>query len=59
MKLLLDQNLSFRFLDQLSVRFPSSTQTRVAGLERASDLQVVAVTRLRNARLREQRPDAP
>ena len=40
MKLLLDQNLSFRFLDQLSVRFPSSTQTRVAGLERASDLQI-------------------
>jgi predicted nuclease of predicted toxin-antitoxin system len=39
-KLLLDQNLSFRFLDQLSARFPGSTQTRIAGLDRASDLQV-------------------
>ena len=26
MKLLLDQNLSFRFLDQISARFPGSTQ---------------------------------
>ena len=40
MKLLLDQNLSFRFLDQLSARFPGSAQTRIVGLERASDLQV-------------------
>ena len=40
MKLLLDQNLSFRFLDQISARFPGSTQARVAGLEQASDLQV-------------------
>ena len=40
MKLLLDQNLSFRFLDQLSARFPGSTQTRIACLDRASDLQV-------------------
>ena len=40
MKLLLDQNLSFRFLDQLAVRFPGSTQTRIAGLDRKSDLQV-------------------
>ena len=40
MKLLLDQNLSFRFLDQISARFPGSTQTRVAGLEKASDSQI-------------------
>ena len=40
MKLLLDQNLSFRFLDQLSARFPGSTQTWIVGLERASGLQV-------------------
>lgn len=40
MKLLLDQNISFRFLDQLSARFPGSTQTRIAGLEHASDFHV-------------------
>ena len=40
MKLLLDQNLSFRFLDQISTRFPGSTQARVAALDQASDLQV-------------------
>lgn len=40
MKLLLDQNLSFHFLDQISARFPGSTQTRTAGLDRASDLQI-------------------
>ena len=39
MKLLLDQNLSFRFLDQLSARFPGLTRTRIADLDRASDLQ--------------------
>lgn len=40
MKLLLDQNLSYRFLDQLAAEFPGSTQVKVAGLETASDLQV-------------------
>lgn len=40
MKLLLDQNLSFRFLDQISAHFPGSTQTRIAGLEQASDSQI-------------------
>ena len=40
MKLLLDQNLSFRFLEQISARFPGSTQTRVAGLDEASDQQI-------------------
>jgi predicted nuclease of predicted toxin-antitoxin system len=39
-KLLLDQNLSFRFIDRLSAYFPGSTQTRVAGLDRATDLQI-------------------
>ena len=40
MKLLLDQNLSSRFLDQLSARFPGSTHTGIAGLDRAADLQI-------------------
>jgi len=39
-KLLLDQNLSSRFLDQLSARFPGSTHTGIAGLDRAADLQI-------------------
>lgn len=40
MKLLLDQNLSFRFLDRLSEEFPGSTQVRLVGLERATDSHV-------------------
>ena len=40
MKLLLDQNLSFRFLDHLTAKFPGSTHVRIAGLEQASDLKV-------------------
>jgi predicted nuclease of predicted toxin-antitoxin system len=37
MKLLFDQNLSFRLCGQLADLFPGSSQARLAGLERASD----------------------
>lgn len=37
MKLLFDQNLSFKLCDQLSDLFPGSTQTRLLGLDRADD----------------------
>lgn len=38
MKLLYDQNLSFRLCDQLSDLFPDSQHVRRLGLERADDL---------------------
>ena len=37
MKLLFDQNLSFRLCDQLADIFPNSNHVRVLGLERAAD----------------------
>jgi predicted nuclease of predicted toxin-antitoxin system len=37
MKLLLDQNLSFRLVGSLADRFPGSTQVHLAGLTDASD----------------------
>jgi predicted nuclease of predicted toxin-antitoxin system len=37
MKLLFDQNLSFKLCDRLADLFPDSTQTRLVGLERADD----------------------
>jgi predicted nuclease of predicted toxin-antitoxin system len=37
MKLLFDQNLSFRLCRQVADLFPGSLQARLAGLERASD----------------------
>lgn len=37
MKLLFDQNLSFKLCDRLADLFPGSSQTRLAGLERADD----------------------
>lgn len=40
MKLLFDQNLSFRLCDQLADLFPHSSQTGVLGLGRADDLTV-------------------
>ena len=40
MKLLFDENLSFRLCTLLSSLFPGSTQVRLVGLERASDLEV-------------------
>jgi predicted nuclease of predicted toxin-antitoxin system len=38
MKLLFDENLSFRLCDLLSDLFPGSQHVRLAGLERADDL---------------------
>lgn len=40
MKLLLDQNLSFRLLEKLEPAFPGSTQVKFAGLDQADDLTV-------------------
>ncbi len=37
MKLLFDQNLSFRLCRQLADLFPESTQVRLVGLDRADD----------------------
>ena len=40
MKLLFDQNLSFRLCERLSDIFPGSVQARTIGLQRADDLQM-------------------
>jgi predicted nuclease of predicted toxin-antitoxin system len=40
MKLLFDQNLSFRLCRQLADLFPGSTQVRLVGLDRADDRAV-------------------
>lgn len=40
MKLLFDQNLSFRLAEALDDLFPGSTQVRLVGLDRADDLTV-------------------
>ena len=40
LKLLLDQNLSFRLLDKLEAAYPSSTQVKFVGLDQADDLTV-------------------
>jgi predicted nuclease of predicted toxin-antitoxin system len=37
MKLLFDQNLSYKLCDRLADCFPDSTQVRLAGLDRADD----------------------
>jgi predicted nuclease of predicted toxin-antitoxin system len=39
-KLLLDQNLSFRLINYLDRRFPGSEHVRTTGLDRATDLEV-------------------
>lgn len=40
MKLLLDQNLSFRLLQKLESAYPDSTQVKFVGLDQADDLKV-------------------
>ena len=40
MKLLLDQNLSYRLLDKIESVYPGSTQVRLLGLEQADDLTI-------------------
>lgn len=40
MKLLLDQNLSFRLLEKLENAYPGSTQVRLIGLDQAEDLAI-------------------
>ena len=37
MKLLLDQNISYRLLDKLDATYPGSAQVRLAGMAAASD----------------------
>jgi predicted nuclease of predicted toxin-antitoxin system len=40
LKLLLDQNLSFRLLEKLEPVYPGSTQVKVVNLDQADDLSV-------------------
>ena len=40
MKLLLDQNLSYRLLDKVKSVYPDSTQVRLLGLEQADDMTI-------------------
>jgi len=40
LKLLLDQNLSFRLLDKLETTYPGSTQVKFVNLDQADDLTV-------------------
>lgn len=40
MKLLLDQNLSFRLLEKLEAAYPGSTQVKLVNLDQADDLTV-------------------
>ncbi len=40
MKLLLDQNLSFRLLEKLEPVYPGSTQVKYIGLDQAGDLTI-------------------
>lgn len=40
MKLLFDQNISFKLCNKLTDLFPDSTQARLVGLDRAADLVI-------------------
>ncbi|MCP4312125.1 MAG: hypothetical protein GY790_12740, partial [Bacteroidetes bacterium] len=40
MKLLLDQNLSFRLLEKLEPVYPGSTQVHTVGLDQSDDLAI-------------------
>jgi len=40
MKLLFDQNISFRILPAVELHFPASTQVRLEGLENTSDRKI-------------------
>jgi predicted nuclease of predicted toxin-antitoxin system len=40
MKLLFDQNLSFRLCKLLSIEFPDSSQVRLLGLDQATDIAI-------------------
>lgn len=40
MKLLFDQNISFRILGSIKPHFPQATQVRLAGLENSSDKEI-------------------
>jgi predicted nuclease of predicted toxin-antitoxin system len=39
-KLLLDQNISFRTIKKIEAIFPLSSQVRLLGLENAADLEI-------------------
>ena len=40
LKLLLDQNLSFRLLEDLEAVYPGSTQVKLAGLDESDDIAI-------------------
>lgn len=46
MKLLFDQNISFRVVDKLIDIFPESAQVRILKLENATDLEIFEYARL-------------
>ncbi len=45
MKLLFDQNISFRILRKIGTHFPNATQVRLEGLENSSDKEIWAFAR--------------
>ncbi len=45
MKLLFDQNISFRILRRIESHFPTATQVRLEGLENSSDKEIWEYTR--------------
>jgi len=40
LKLLLDQNISFRLVEKLEAAYPGSSQVRLVGMDRADDLAI-------------------
>ncbi len=40
MKLLFDQNISFRLLRKIEVQFPEAKQVKEVGLENSTDMQI-------------------
>ncbi|WMJ75560.1 DUF5615 family PIN-like protein [Cytophagaceae bacterium ABcell3] len=40
MRLLFDQNISFRILNKIKVEFPEANQVRLLGLDNKSDIQI-------------------
>lgn len=48
MKLLFDQNISFRLIKKITVNFKDATQVRELGLENATDLQIWTFDRNNN-----------
>ena len=48
MKLLLDQNISFRLVNKITEHFPESNQVRQLGLENSTDIEIWNYAREKN-----------